>query len=136
MYAEGSEIVMPFRTITMIAPNPFCLINTFAGQIEELGSLSRGAIVKGTDPVLVYAIYIRGCFDLAIRFDSKICSDTTPHTTVLMLSPKFLGRLELSGCAYQRVCTDALRPVNTVIHRVAQMYPTSQFDYRKMPDAL
>jgi hypothetical protein len=132
MYAEGSEIVMPFRTITKISPNPFCLINTFAGQIEELGSSSRGAIGKGADPILLYAIYIRGCFDAAIHFDTKICSNTAAHTAVVMLAPKFLGGWGVSR--YQDVLTnertDALRSVNTVIHRLAQVYPVSKFDYR------
>jgi hypothetical protein len=62
MYAEGSKIVMPFRTITKISPNLICLINTFAGQIEELGSSSQGAAV------------------------GKICSDTAAHTAIEMLA--------------------------------------------------
>ncbi len=40
--------------------DPFRLVNTFSAQVEELDSSMRDAIAKGTDPVVAYALYIRG----------------------------------------------------------------------------
>ncbi len=62
---------------------------------------------------------MRNCVDAAIRLDSKTCHDCA--IVVAMVTPKYLGGWGVSS--YQDMLTnehtDALRPVNTVIQRVA-----------------
>jgi hypothetical protein len=61
MYAKGSKIVMPFCIFTKI-----CSDLSIPSQLK-LDSFMRvrGAIAKVTDPVVAYALYIRGVYEMA-----------------------------------------------------------------------
>jgi hypothetical protein len=64
-FDEGSELMLPLRTMMKIGSDPFALIRSFRGQIDEIRSTVRGAVSKGADPTLLYVIYairvLQGC---------------------------------------------------------------------------
>ncbi len=81
-FAEGSEILLPIRTLMKIGRDPFVFIVSFQASLDKISCTCRGAVAKGADPILVYAMYLREAFTVVFRYDSKIMEDAAILTTL------------------------------------------------------
>jgi Mononegavirales RNA dependent RNA polymerase len=88
-FAEGSEIMLPLRTIMKVGADPFALIRSFRGQIDELSSTVRRAVAKGADPTLLYCLYAIECCRVAYRLLQ--CSSPTINSNAQIIIERQLG---------------------------------------------
>ena len=121
-YAEGSEIPLPLRTMMKVDIDPFRLIVSFASYVEELGSTTRGAIAKGTDPIVMYINYLRRCIGCAFRYDFRVASTESIELAIIMFAPGYLGGWSMAAYCdmLMKEKTDALRPVNVLLQKAAR----------------
>jgi hypothetical protein len=121
-FTEGSEIMLLMRTIMKVGADPFALIQSFRGQIDELGSTVRGAVAKGADPSLLYCMYAVECCRVAFRYDRSIAKEPGPILAVVMVTPSCLGgwgmMTFIDMCIKEKA--DIYRPVNTIVQGMVQ----------------
>lgn len=138
LYAEGSEVLLPFRTLMKISQDPFRTVVSFNTDVEEATSSARGAIAKGACSVLAYVMYVRSAISSALRYCMKVVTEKALVLSICMFAPCCIGGWGMSAYCdmMTKEKTENYRSMNNLIHRIVTVDFESGEKQRSAVDSL